>query len=129
MAQRFVLTLAAAGAVALSAAGFTAADLALGRVAPALAQSAPAGAQSPRAKFGKMLLTLNLSDAQKDQIRSIMQSTRDQNKNVTDPEVKRANFKAAFGKIETVLTKAQVTKLHAEIDAAKAQRAAEGHGS
>ncbi|HEY5348664.1 MAG TPA: Spy/CpxP family protein refolding chaperone [Candidatus Lustribacter sp.] len=125
--RRFVRPLAAVVTVALATAAFTAGDLALGRLTPAAAQTAPGGPQGAaagRQRFGKMLMTLDLTDVQKGQIRSIMASARAQNKTLTDPQAKRDNMRSAFTKIEAVLTPAQRTKLHAERDAAKAQ-----HGS
>ena len=62
-------------------------------------------------------MSLNLSDAQKTQIRSIMADTRKQNENVTDRDQRRANYKAAMTKVEAVLTPAQRTELHAKLDA------------
>jgi Spy/CpxP family protein refolding chaperone len=83
----------------------------------------PAAAQTPPpqagrgARFGQLLLSLNLSDAQKTKIRSIMQAARDKNKTVTDPDQRRANFRAAFAQIDAVLTPAQRSELHAKIEA------------
>ncbi len=122
--NRFILALAAAAAVTLSLAAFTAGDLALGRVAPAVAQTSPGDQPAPagrRRLFGQLLMALDLSDALKSQIKSIMADARAQNKTLTDPQAKRENMRGAFTKIEAVLTPAQRTKLHAERDAAKAQ--------
>jgi Spy/CpxP family protein refolding chaperone len=123
----------AAGAIALALCGFTASDIALGTVRPAAAQSAPApagpaGAAGGRQRFAKMLMGLDLSDDQKNKIRSIMVDARAKSKALTDIQAKRDTMRAAFTQIETVLTPAQRTKLHAERDALKAQRASEaGH--
>ena len=122
--NRFVLALAATASVALSVAGFTAADVARGTVAPAAAQAAPGGPQGAaagRQRFAKMLMSLNLTDAQKTQIRSIMGSARAKSKTLTDMQAKRDTMRGAFKNIEAVLTPAQRTKLHAERDAALAQ--------
>lgn len=83
----------------------------------ALAQEAPAPAPSGRhGRFGQILMSLNLSDQQKSQIRAIMQNTRQQNENA-DRDARRANVQAAFKKIDTVLTPAQRQELHAKLDA------------
>jgi Spy/CpxP family protein refolding chaperone len=133
--NRFILALAAVGTVTLSIAAFTAADRSLGTLTQAVAQTAPppAGAPGPggghgNQRFAKMLMSLNLSDDQQNQIRGIMKAARDQNKSLTDVQAKRDNMRAAFTKVEAVLTPAQRTKLQAERDAARAQRAADaGH--
>jgi Spy/CpxP family protein refolding chaperone len=125
--NRFVSSLAAVATVALSLAAFTAGDLALGTVAPAAAQSAPGapggpqGAAQGRQRFAKMLMSLNLTDPQKSQIKSIMDTARAKSKTLTDRQAKRDTMRDAFKNIEAVLTPAQKTKLHAERDAAKAQ--------
>jgi Spy/CpxP family protein refolding chaperone len=122
-----------AAAIALALTAFTASDIALGTISPAAAQSAPAaggpgGAAGGRQQFAKMLMSLNLNDDQKNQIRSIMADARAKSKTLTDRQAKRDTMRAAFAQIETVLTPAQRTKLHAERDALKAQRASEaGH--
>jgi Spy/CpxP family protein refolding chaperone len=88
------------------------AGTAWGSTPAALAQAGPpGGARGGGKRFGEMLAKLGLSDAQKAQIKGIMKSARDQNQNVTDPEQRRANFRAAFAKVETVLTPAQRDKL------------------
>ncbi len=124
--NRFVLSLAAIATVTLSLAGFTAGDVALGTVVPASAQAdeggPPPGAPQRGQRFGKMLLALNLSDDQKNKIRSIMAGARAKSKNLTDRDAKRATMKAAFAEIDTVLTPEQRTKLHAQMAAARAQR-------
>jgi hypothetical protein len=120
---RFFPALTATAAVALALTAFTAGDLALGRIAPAAAQSAPGpggpggggqGYAKGRQQFAKMLMTLNLSDGQKDQIRGIMAGARAKSKTLTDPQAKRDAMRGAFKSIEAVLTPAQKTKLHAE---------------
>jgi Spy/CpxP family protein refolding chaperone len=124
--NRFLLSLAAVATVALSVAGFTARDIALGSVAPVSAQAAPGqGAPGGRGnqRFAKMLMSLNLNGDQKNRIRSIMADARAKAKTMTDIQAKRDTMRGAFGKIETVLTPAQRTKLHAERDAFKAQHA------
>jgi Spy/CpxP family protein refolding chaperone len=87
-----------------------------GAPGPAWAQT-PAPQSTRGARFGQLLLSLNLSDAQKAKIRGIMQAARDKNKNVTDSEQRRANYRAAFAQVEEVLTPAQRSELHAKIEA------------
>jgi Spy/CpxP family protein refolding chaperone len=116
---RLFPALTAAAAVALALTAFTAGDLALDRIAPAAAQAAPApgggqGYAKGRQQFAKMLMSLNLSDGQKNQIRSIMAAARSKSRTLTDPQAKRQTMSGAFKNIEAVLTPAQKTKLHAE---------------
>jgi Spy/CpxP family protein refolding chaperone len=113
-------SLAAAAAIALSISGFTAIT-----TAPAAAQAAPGAGHGQR--YGQMLMSLGLSDAQKASIRGIIANARKQNQTVTDPQVKRANMKAAFDQVRTVLTPAQRAKLASEVQAAKAQANAPDH--
>jgi Spy/CpxP family protein refolding chaperone len=88
------------------------AGTALGSTPAALAQAGPpGGGRGAGRRFGEMLAKLGLNDAQKAQIKGIMKSARDQNQNVTDPEQRRANFRAAYQKVEAVLTPAQRDKL------------------
>ena len=125
MMNRFLLALAAVATVALSVAGFTARDIALGSVPAVSAQAAP-GQGAPggpgghgNQRFAKMLMSLNLSDDQKNQIRSIMADARAKSKTLTDPQDKRKTMFGAFQNIEAVLTPAQKTKLDAERTAFK----------
>jgi Spy/CpxP family protein refolding chaperone len=114
--KRFVLPLVAV------------ASIMLGTLAPAAAQSAPGAQGAPSGHhgnqaFAKMLMDLNLTDVQKDKIRTIMADARTKSQTLTDPQAKRDNYRAAFAKIETVLTPAQQKKLQSERDAYKAQHA------
>jgi Spy/CpxP family protein refolding chaperone len=68
-----------------------------------------------------MLMSLNLNDAQKGQIKTIMANARAKSKTLTDMQAKRDNMREAFKNVEAVLTPAQKTKLHAERDAMRAQ--------
>jgi Spy/CpxP family protein refolding chaperone len=106
----------------------TVAAVTFGAVPAALAQDQPAGAppaQSERGRrMGQMLMSLNLSDEQKTQIRAIIADARKANQNVTDRDQKRANMKAAYAKVETVLTPAQRSELHAKIEAMRQQNQA-----
>jgi Spy/CpxP family protein refolding chaperone len=121
--------LSVALATALLTGGGTVASIAFGSVPAALAQDQP-GAAAPAGpppgahgnRMGKMLMLLNLTDAQKTQIRAIIADARKQNENVTDRDQKRANMKAAYAKVETVLTPAQRTELHAKMEAMRQQQ-------
>jgi Spy/CpxP family protein refolding chaperone len=94
----------------------------VGLVSPALAQDQPPGAPPAGAPAGgrhrmaEALMSLGLSDTQKNQIRGIMADARAKNQNA-DQDTRRANYKAAFAKIDTVLTPDQRTRLHAKLDA------------
>jgi Spy/CpxP family protein refolding chaperone len=125
MKSPFILGLTAAATIALSLAAFTASDLAFGTITPVSAQSAPGGqggqdgqggqgGKHGNQAFAKMLLSLDLSDGQKSQIRGMMADARAKMKTLTDQQAKRDTMKAAFAKIETVLTPAQATKLKEE---------------
>jgi Spy/CpxP family protein refolding chaperone len=131
--NRFVLSLAAVASVALSLTAFTAGDLALGTVAPAAAQSAP-GAGGPggpggpsgrgNQRFAKMLLSLQppLTDDQKNRIRAIMADARSKARSQTDPQAKRDTMRAAFAKINTVLTPPQQAQMKADFKAFQARQ-------
>ncbi len=71
-------------------------------------------AANGRHRMAEALMSLGLSDAQKSQIREIMGTARKESANA-DPATRRANFKAAFAKIDAVLTPDQRTKLHAKL--------------
>jgi Spy/CpxP family protein refolding chaperone len=120
--QKSCLSLALASALMT---GGTFAGIAFGSVTAAFAQDQtsgppPAGAGHGN-RMGKILMSLNLSDEQKTQIRGIIADARKQNENVTDRDQKRANMKAAYAKVETVLTPAQRTQFHAKLDALRQQ--------
>ena len=116
---------------------FAAAALAATLVVPAaaFAQQAPAApmpAMSPmpghhhtgrRGGWRRMLATLDLSAAQKQQIDAAFAQSKAANQNVTDPATRKANRDKLHAQIEAVLTPAQRTKLQGEV-----QRAHQGHG-
>jgi Spy/CpxP family protein refolding chaperone len=95
----------------------------------ALAQQAPAGDQAVqdgqggpnRGRLGKALMGLGLSDQQKQQIRDIMKDARAKSQGVTDRTQRRTMMRAAFAKIETVLTPAQRDDLHKQMQAMRPQ--------
>ncbi len=110
-----------AGPFRIAAAG-AAFALSLGTLAAVAQDQPPAGPPGGgRHVMAEALMSLGLSDAQKQQIRGIMADTRAKNQNV-DPETKRANYKAAFAKIDTVLTPDQRTRLHAKMDQMRKER-------
>jgi Spy/CpxP family protein refolding chaperone len=117
---------------ALSALGFASGAAAVSAAPAVVAQAVqpPAGQAPPpaggRMHYGQVLMSLNLSDDQKTKIRGIIQSAREQNQNVTDRDTKRANMRAAFAKVEAILTPAQRDQLHAKLKAMRAQQGAPG---
>jgi Spy/CpxP family protein refolding chaperone len=116
---------AVVAATVVVAGGGSLVTAALGTVPAALAQD-QAGTQPPgaqRGRMGKVLMSLNLTDAQKTQIRAIMADAHKQNESITDREQKRANMRAALAKVDTVLTPAQRTELHAKLEAMRANDA------
>ena len=66
-------------------------------------------------------MSLNLSDQEKSQIKTIMQNARQQNQNA-DRDTRRANMQAAFKKIDAILTPDQRLQLHAKLDALRKER-------
>jgi protein CpxP len=114
-------TFSVALATALLAGGGTIASVAFGTVPAAFADEAPSGPPADGGphghRMGQLLLSLNLTDAQKTQIRGIMADAHKQNGGITDRAQRRANMKAAMTKVDAVLTPAQRTELHAKMDA------------
>jgi Spy/CpxP family protein refolding chaperone len=118
---------AAFAAFTLSSGVAAVAGVSAGLTPPALAQAQggpPAGGPQGggRRMMAQALMSLGLSDDQKGKIRDIMSDVKKQNEGVTDPDTRRANYKAGFAKIETVLTPDQRTKLHAKMDAMRKER-------
>jgi Spy/CpxP family protein refolding chaperone len=117
--------LTAAVALALLWSGVSVTSAAAGFGSVALAQQAPAGDQGPqggqggpnRSRLAKALMGLGLSDQQKQQIRDIMKDARAQSQGVTDRTQRRTMMRAAFAKIDTVLTPAQRDELHKQMQA------------
>jgi Spy/CpxP family protein refolding chaperone len=114
------VTAAAASALLWITVGVGGAAAGLGPVA--LAQQASDGGQGAQGgsnhnHMGEVLMSLGLSDAQKQQIRDIVADARKQNQGVTDRDQRRANMKAAFAKIDAVLTPEQRDQLHKQMQA------------
>ncbi len=119
IAAAFAAFTLSSGVAAVSgvASGLTPAALAQAQGGP------PAGGQGGgRRMLAEALMSLGLSDDQKSKIRDIMSGIKKQNEGVTDPETRRANYKAGFAKIDTVLTPDQRTKLHAKMDEMRKER-------
>jgi Spy/CpxP family protein refolding chaperone len=125
--HRTATVLTAVAATAVVWGGVTIGAAVVGAVPAALAQDAPGGAPQgggaprDRGRFGKVLMTLGLSDGQKSQIRQIMKDARAQNHDVTDPQQRRTNMRAALAKVEAVLTPAQRDDLHKKMQAMRQQ--------
>jgi Spy/CpxP family protein refolding chaperone len=125
LVHRTARTLWAFAALTIAAGAFDVAGSAAGFGAAALAQQAPDGGQGGqggqggpnRSRMAQALMSLGLSDGQKQQIRDIMAGMRKQNQGVTDRDQRRANMKAAFAKIDTVLTPSQRDALHKQMQA------------
>jgi Spy/CpxP family protein refolding chaperone len=128
--RRPLLSIAVATALLVGAG--TAANIAAGTLPAASAQDQPATGAPPAGHargqmMAKALMSLDLTDAQKSQIRAIRDETMKANADVTDRDVRRANYKAMMAKVETVLTPAQRTQFHAKLDAMRAQYQAQNH--
>ncbi len=126
-ATRTTLRIAAAfAAITLSSGVAGVAGVSTGVTPAALAQAQggpPGGPQGGgRHVMAQALMSLGLSDDQKGKIRDIMGDVRKQNEGVTDPDARRANYKAGYAKIETVLTPDQRTKFHAKLDEMRKER-------
>jgi Spy/CpxP family protein refolding chaperone len=82
---------------------------------PATAPAPPASApHRGGAHFMRALRSLNLSDAQKTQIKTAMQQTRQANENA-DPQTRKANLEQLRSQITSVLTPDQRAQLQAEL--------------
>lgn len=92
---------------------------------PAGTASGASGAPGARgAGFGKALQSLDLSDTQKEQIRTIMRDARTQAKSTTDPDQRRTTLRAAFAKVQDVLTPAQRDAFKAKMAELRSARTA-----
>ena len=74
-----------------------------------------------RRLMAQALMSVNLTDAQKTQIRDIMSAARTQSAGA-DQVTRRANFRAAMAKVDAVLTPEQRTALRAKIAELKKER-------
>lgn len=104
---------------------------------PAALAQTPAGGMQPGGpqhggrggRMGQVLQSLGLSDAQKQQIRSIMSDARQKNENLTDQDQRRANMRAAFTQIhDKVLTPAQRQQFDQKMQAMRRQHEQGGQG-
>lgn len=85
------------------------------------AQAGSAGAMSQGgparlARFERVLDSLNLTDAQKTQIKQLMTDARAKSQGA-DRETRRKNFTEAIAKIDPILTPDQRTEFHAKLQA------------
>lgn len=80
------------------------------------AVSAPAGQHGHHRhnRFMHALGSLNLSDAQRAQIRDTIRQTRQSNQSA-DPQTRRANVRAMRQQVEAILTPAQRAQFHAAL--------------
>ncbi len=106
---RFITAAAVAASLALPLA-------AAAQQAPPPPAAPAAGAPAPHhgARYMHALRTLNLTDAQKTQIKSAMQQTRTANENA-DPQTRKANLEQLRSQINSVLTPDQRAQLQAEL--------------
>ena len=66
-------------------------------------------------------MSVNLSDAQKTQIRDIMTAARAQAK-TQDPDTRRATMRAAFAKVQAIMTPEQRAQFQAKLAQLRAQQ-------
>ena len=92
---------------------------------PANAASPAAHKHHHRSAYMSSLRKLDLTDAQRQQIRGIMQTAHKTPK-TTDPATRRANAKQLRTQIDAVLTPAQRTQLKASMQAARASHTSSG---
>jgi len=90
-----------------------------GAAAPGAAGAAGQGS-SGRHHFAQALMSVNLSDAQKTQIRQIMSTARAEGR-TQDPETRRKTFHDAYEKVQAVLTPEQRTAFNAKMAELRAQ--------
>jgi hypothetical protein len=93
-----------------------------GAVASAQSESTPPAPGGGRHLMASALMSVGLSDAQKAKIRSLVSDTRAKNHDA-DPATRRANWKNAFAKIDTMLSPDQRTRLHAKLDQMRKEQA------
>jgi Spy/CpxP family protein refolding chaperone len=107
---RFITAAAVAASLALPLAA------AAQQAPPPPAAPAAAGAPAPRhgAHYMRALRSLNLTDAQKAQIKTAMQQTRQANENA-DPQTRKTNLEQLRAQINSVLTPDQRAQLQAEL--------------
>jgi Spy/CpxP family protein refolding chaperone len=100
--------LLAAAVLAAATAGI--APAAFAQPSPAPAASAPARHHHGNA-YMRALRSVDLTDAQRTQIRTLMTNARTNMQSTSDPAARKANFQHLREQIEAVLTPAQRTKL------------------
>ncbi|HYZ16930.1 MAG TPA: hypothetical protein VE591_11035 [Candidatus Acidoferrum sp.] len=102
-------------------AALAAPTLALAQQAPQPGAPAPAGSAAPshhgrghHSAYMRALRSLNLSDAQKQQIKAAYQQTRQANQNA-DPATRKANGEKLRSQIDAILTPDQRTQLQTKL--------------
>lgn len=124
MFRSTVLAAAFVLALPLAAAAQTAPSAPVTPVGPAGTSAPAAGAPRPHHGLRAMLANLNLTDAQRSQIKAIGKKYHDLNQGVTDRAARRANHQQQLQEIMGVLTPAQQTELKSRIAAARHRAAA-----
>ena len=112
-----------AGAAATAAAGSQGAMGSGGPMSGGGAMSGGGGGRGGAGRMmGKILLSLNLTDAQKAQIKALRTDFQAKNKGLARNDPARlANMKAYYAQIDTVLTPAQRVTFHTKLDAMRAK--------
>lgn len=113
----FALGTAACSSTNASAQGGSAAQAEAASPGPGAGAPGAAGARGGNRRLGQVLQSLGLSDDQKDQIRKIMADARSQARTETEPDARRATLRAAFQKVQGVLTPAQRDAFKAKMQA------------
>lgn len=113
----------ALGAVLTLLVGTSLPRIAAAQDAATAASPAPAASGHRHHRGGGFYKTLGLSADQKKQIKTIMRTAREKNKDA-DPATKRASRAATMAQIRAVLTPEQQAKFDAHVSAMRAQ-----HGS
>jgi Spy/CpxP family protein refolding chaperone len=123
--SRFLAAAALAATLVLPAAAFAQ----QGPPAPMPATSPmPGHRHGHHGGMRRMMQTLNLSAAQKQQIDAAFAQSKAANQNVTDPAARQANRAKLHAQIEAILTPAQRTQLQAEMQKMHRGRGQDGHG-
>jgi Spy/CpxP family protein refolding chaperone len=124
---RFISGVALVSALAVPA-------LALAQQAPPPGAPAPAASAAPHhhghrhhSAYMRALRSLNLSDAQKQQIKAAFQQSRQANQNA-DPATHKANSEKLHAQIDGILTPAQRTQLQTTLKQERNQQKRPGMG-
>jgi Spy/CpxP family protein refolding chaperone len=125
---RFISGVALVSALAVPA-------LALAQQAPPPGAPAPAASAEPHhhghghhSAYMRALRSLNLSDAQKQQIKAAFQQSRQANQNA-DPATRKANGQKLRAQIDNILTPAQRTQLQTTLQQERKEHHGPGMGA